>query len=294
MRRFSAVTMGTLVAAGLVLGTAGMAGAAHAPKSTAPTVKSVSPDVGPVGGGTIVTIKGKNVVTATAVDFGTAPATTFTPKGNNSLVATAPAEEAGAVAVTVTNPSGTSTSVLSAADQFTYTTGPTIQSVSPRVGGTTGGTKVTIAGSGFTGVTAVDFGSTPATYTFDSDQAISAIAPPSSGNAPGPVNVSVTVGSATTPTEQADVFTYALRIPVVSQVNPTGGPAGTQVTISGSFFAKKGTTVDFGAGNPATTIDVVNSKTIIATAPDGSGTVDVTVTDSKGTSNSTVTFAYSS
>jgi hypothetical protein len=218
-----------------------------------------------------VTIKGKNLVTATAVDFGASPAEHFTPKGN-SLQATAPAEESGSVAITVTNPSGTSTSVISSADQFTYTGGPTIQSVSPHVGGTTGGTKVTIAGSGFTGVTAVDFGSTPATYTFDSDEAA------------GPVNVTVTVGGETTPIEQADVFTYALRVPVISELNPSSGTVGTQVTISGSFFSKKGSSVDFGAGNPAT-IDVVNSKTIIATAPAGSGTVDVTVTDSKGTSN---------
>lgn len=290
MRRFSAFTMGTLVVAGLVIGTAGVAGA-HATKSSAPTVKSVSPDVGPPGGGTSVTIKGKNLVTATAVDFGTTPATSFFSKGS-SLVAVAPAQEAGAVAVNVTNPSGTSATVLSSADQFTYTGGPTIQGVSPRVGGTTGGTKVTIAGSGFTGVTAVDFGSTPAaSYTFDSDQAISAVAPASPGNAAGPVDVTVTVGSATTPLEQADVFTYVLRVPVISELNPNSGAAGTQVTISGSFFSKKGSTVDFGAGNPAT-INVVNSKTIIATAPAGSGTVDVTVTDSKGTSNSEP-FTYS-
>jgi len=282
--------MGTLVAAGLVIGTAGIAGA-HATKSTAPTVKSVSPDVGPPGGGTSVTIKGKNVITATAVDFGSTPATSFHSKGNNSLVAQAPAEESGAVAVTVTNPSGTSSTVISSADQFTYTGGPTIQSVTPHVGGTTGGTRVTIAGSGFTGTTAVDFGSTPATFTFDSDQALSVIAPASPGNAPGSVDVTVTVGSETSPLEQADMFKYVLRVPVISELNPTGGAVGTQVTISGSFFSKKGTTVDFGAGNPAT-INVVNSRTIIATAPAGSGTVDVTVTDSKGTSNSEP-FTYS-
>ena len=58
------------------------------------------------------------------------------------------------------------TSPTSAADQFTYTAAPAVTGLSPTSGPAAGGTSVTITGTGFTGATAVDFGTTAATsYT---------------------------------------------------------------------------------------------------------------------------------
>ncbi len=60
--------------------------------------------------------------------------------------------------------------------------GPAVFSVSPSTGALSGGTSVTITGSGFTGATAVDFGSTPAaSFTVDSDTQITAVSPPGAG-----------------------------------------------------------------------------------------------------------------
>ena len=69
--------------------------------------------------------------------------------------------ETGTVDVTVTAPGGTS--ATSPADQFTYVAGPTVTGLSPTFGPSVGGTLVTITGTGFTGATEVDFGTTPAT-----------------------------------------------------------------------------------------------------------------------------------
>lgn len=67
---------------------------------------------------------------------------------------------------------------------------PTITSVSPATGPTTGGTLVTITGTGFTGATSVKFEATNApSYTVNSSTSITATAP---AGAAGTVNVSVT------------------------------------------------------------------------------------------------------
>jgi IPT/TIG domain len=65
--------------------------------------------------------------------------------------------------VTVTDPSGTS--AITSADQYTYTavTPPAVTSPSRTSGTEAGGTPVTITGTGFSGATVVDFGTTAAT-----------------------------------------------------------------------------------------------------------------------------------
>ena len=58
--------------------------------------------------------------------------------------------------VTVTTPSGTS--ATSASDDYTYNPAPTVTGVSPTSGPRGGTNTVTVSGTGFTGATAVDFG----------------------------------------------------------------------------------------------------------------------------------------
>jgi hypothetical protein len=82
-----------------------------------PAVTSITPNNGPIGGATSVTITGANFTGATAVRFGTATAS-FTVNGATQITATSPAGSAGAVDVTVRTSGGTS--ATSAADQFTY------------------------------------------------------------------------------------------------------------------------------------------------------------------------------
>jgi len=83
----------------------------------APVVDSVSPSQGSTSGGTAVDIDGDYLTGASSVSFGGVPVP-FSTNPDNSITATAPAEAAGTVDVTVTTPGGTS--ALTGADQFTY------------------------------------------------------------------------------------------------------------------------------------------------------------------------------
>ena len=79
-----------------------------------------------------MTITGTNLGGATAVDFGTNPAT-ITADTAGSITATSPAGT-GTVDVTVTTAGGTS--ATSPADRFTYTvaSGPSVTGISPTIG----------------------------------------------------------------------------------------------------------------------------------------------------------------
>ncbi len=85
---------------------------------TVPEVSSVTPASGPDTGAATVTIGGSGFTGATAVDFGSNPASSYTVETDNSIVATAPTGTAGTVDVTVTTPVGISQT--SSADQYTY------------------------------------------------------------------------------------------------------------------------------------------------------------------------------
>jgi hypothetical protein len=58
---------------------------------------------------------------------------------------------------------------------------PTITSLAPISGPTTGGTSVTVTGIGFTGPTTARFGTTATIFTLDSATQITAIAPAETG-----------------------------------------------------------------------------------------------------------------
>jgi len=242
----------------------------------APTVTSISPTSGPTG--TSVAITGTNFTSASAVKFGASPATSVTFNTPTSITAISPAGS-GTVDITVTTAYGTSTT--SSADQFTYTVPvPTVTSVTPSSGPSGGGTSVAITGTGFSGATAVRFGTNNAgSVIVNSDTSITATSPAGSGA----VDVSVTTpgGSGTL----SNAFTYAVPVPVISGVTPASGSTagGTSVTISGSNFTGA-TAVKFGA-NDATSFFVNSAASITATSPSGSsGTVDITVTTPAGTS----------
>src|SRR4029077_16279893 len=103
-----------------------------------PAITGVSPNAGPQGGGTKVTITGTDFTGATAVNFGLTKATSFTVKSGTSITAVSPAG-VGTVDVTVTTPGGTS--ATGSADRFSYQAPPTVTGVSPNEGPAAGGTS---------------------------------------------------------------------------------------------------------------------------------------------------------
>ena len=262
-----------------------------------PSVTAVSPNSGVVTGGTTVNITGTNFTGATAVKFGSTAATSFTLNSATSIAAVAPAGS-GTVDITVTTASGTSG--IGSADHFTYTgtpATPAVMSISPTSGPTTGGTSVTITGTGLTGATAVTFGAAAATtYTVNSATSITATSP---AGTLGNVDVTVTTAGGTSATVAGDKFTYTAATalaPTVTSVSPNGGPAnsGISVTITGTNFNSV-TAVKFGS-NAASAYTVNSSTSITATSPNGTGVVDVTVTAAGGTSavSAADKFTYSS
>jgi hypothetical protein len=117
----------------------------------------------------------------------------------------------GAQTVAITEPNTSPTAgTITASASLTVTPGstPAVTSITPTRGPSGGGTPVTISGCNFTGASAVNFGSTPATnFTVNSDTSITATAPGGSGT----VQITVTKGSSTSPTSDATAFTYGFQ-----------------------------------------------------------------------------------
>jgi len=251
-----------------------------------PTVSSVSPGSGALGGGTLVTINGTNFLAGATVMFGSATATNVVVVNSTTITARTPAGSAGPVTVTVTNSTGLSGSLTNG---FTYLAPPIVSTVSPNSGATTGGTAVTITGTNFAAGAAVTFGSgTAINVVVVNSTTITATTPAGSS---GAVTVTITVNGQSG--NLANGFTYVIA-PTVSNVSPNNGPAagGTTVTITGTNFAA-GATVAFG-GAAATNVVVANSTTITATTPAGTpGSVTVTVTLNGQSGSLTNGFTYS-
>ncbi|MHB8330290.1 MAG: IPT/TIG domain-containing protein [Acidimicrobiales bacterium] len=99
--------------------TAGLGGALSSQAAAGPAVGAVTPEVGPVAGGTWVTITGTGLTGVTVVHFGQVPATGVIVVSGTELRARTPAHLAGTVDVLVTSPAGMSAATTS--DRFTYT-----------------------------------------------------------------------------------------------------------------------------------------------------------------------------
>jgi hypothetical protein len=88
-------------------------------EDNSPQVSGVSPPTGLTNAHTSVTLTGTGFTGATSVSFGGSPATGITVHSDSSLTASSPFGTSGAVAVTVSGPTGTSQ--FNPADQFVYT-----------------------------------------------------------------------------------------------------------------------------------------------------------------------------
>ena len=113
---------------------------------------------------------------------------------------------------------------------------PTVTSVSPSIGETTGGATVTLTGTDFTGATGISFGAATATnFVVNSDTSISVVAPAVAST--GVVDITVTTPGGTSSTSSADHFNYVdTTPPAVTLVSPANGSTtgNTTPTISGT------------------------------------------------------------
>ena len=122
-----------------------------------------------------MTITGTGFLSGVGVTFGGTACTSVVVVSGTSITCITPAHSAGAVTVTATN-SDTQTGSLS--NGYTYQAAPTITSIVDSSGTTSGGTSVTITGTGFLIGVGVTIGGSAATVTsLNSSTSITATTP---------------------------------------------------------------------------------------------------------------------
>jgi len=222
-------------------------------------VAAVRPDFGQESGGTDVTLIGSGLDrNGLTVSFDGNSATVAS-TGPGHATVTTPAHPPGKVDVTASDGSGASDTLV---DGFEYFADLEITGVTPARGSSSGGTSVTLTGTGFQGVSRVEFGRTSASYTVVSDTEIKATAPT---HAPGRVDVVVERDPVEARLEEGYAYTEPLD---VFGLNPVrGSRAGnTYVEIRGRGFLNSKMSVEFG-GNGAKSIRVLDTQTIAVRTP---------------------------
>ena len=177
--------------------------------------------------------------------------------------------------IIVTNTDGQS---IALASGFTYQNAPTITSVSPSTGKSSGGTSITITGSDFLTGATVNIGTNPCSNVVVNSNNITCTTP-SGISGMADIIVTNTDGQSVI---LASGFTYQ-NAPTITSISPsTDNPAGgTPITITGSDFLT-GATVNIGT-NPCSNIVIVSPTRITCTTPAGTvGVVDITVTNTDG------------
>ncbi|MCG8606269.1 IPT/TIG domain-containing protein, partial [bacterium] len=155
---------------------------------------------------------------------------------------------------------------------------PVIASFTPAEG--PGGTEVTLTGQNFVEISSVMFNGVEAlSYSVDSATQIHATVP-ASGSGLITVTNSGGSGSSSSP------FTV-LNIPNITSFSPSGGAAGTDVTITGFHF-NGATEVSF--NNVPGSIQSTNDTELISTVPFGATTGKIRVTNGDGTGESSSDF----
>jgi IPT/TIG domain len=232
-----------------------------------PSVSSFSPGSGLVG--TVVTVNGTNITGATAVSFGgVAAAPTFV---SATQVKAAVPVDAHTGQIGVTSPGGTGLSMAS------FKVLPKVTSFSPGSGAA--GDSATIAGSGFTDVSAVKFnGVAAAGFTADSDHQITATVPAAATI--GKLSVTTAGGTATSLTN----FTV---VPTITGFSPGAAAAGSPVTVDGTGFGGVTSVKVNGVSAGFATLSKVQLRLTVPAAA-SSGTITVTTAGGTATSAGTL------
>jgi uncharacterized repeat protein (TIGR01451 family) len=230
----------------------------------------VAPPSGPRG--TEVILSGANFLNATAVRFNGANAS-FSVTAATQIGAVVPAA-ATSGRVTVVTPLGTSTN-----DVFFFVP-PRLVSFTPTNGVV--GDEITIKGTNFFGAVNVVLGGAPVPFEVVSSNVITATI--AAATRSGLIAIS-TPGGAIISTNPFTV------LPRIISFAPALGPAGTQVTITGTSFFDVDS-VSFNGINASFTFR--SPEEIIATVPEGAATGPIQVITFDGTAKSPIAFIVTS
>ncbi|WP_216673652.1 IPT/TIG domain-containing protein, partial [Pyxidicoccus fallax] len=240
-----------------------------------PAISSLSPTSGESNGGQRVNISGTGFRTGAKVRFGGVAAEDVSVLGDTSIGVFTPVHAPGLVDVQVENADGQS---ITWAGAFTYVAsrGPSLVSVSPNTGVSSGGESFTLRGNDFAFGATVSMGGASATGVTRVDSTtLTGRTPP---HAPGRVDVVVRNPDGQTATLSASFTFSQVPAPVVTGLGPSQGTSngGTRIFLTGRYFVP-GSTVHVG-GVQATEVHVNDATSLAATTPaHAPGTVDVVV-----------------
>ncbi len=233
------------------------------------------------GPGTLVTINGTGLGSATHVRFGNSSLAAADVLSSSQIRAVVPADAlTGSINVLLSGGSGGT--IPSAG---TFTVAPRVDSFSPAIG--TVGASIQINGANFNtavGQTSVRFGGVAATtVNVTAPNLLFATVP--NGAVTGPITVATAAGTNTTSTNFVVSGTA-----VITDFSPAIGPTGSSVVISGGDFT--GTTaVKFNGTNAS--FSVTAASQIHATVPASATTGPISVTTPNGTVTTTSNFVVS-
>ena len=253
-----------------------------------PVISDIAPTGGPAAGGQSLTIAGYNFGQSPSATVGGRACTTQV-SGNYSVTCLTPPGAPGTKApvMVIAGPYNTTANVLYAYDP------PTVASITPNKGPTTGGVLLTISGSSFGAppiapVATVLIGGAVCPLVSQTDAQIVCQQPSGVGTG---LPVVVNVGAAQSNTN----VTFSYNAPTITNVSPGGGPAagGNTLTISGVNFGPSPTATV--GGQPCTNQFPGNSSVNCLAPPGPPGAkVPVVVYAGGQSSNSSsfVTYAY--
>ncbi|MEI6752953.1 MAG: FISUMP domain-containing protein [Paludibacter sp.] len=236
------------------------------------TISSFTPTLG--GNGTLVTIKGANLIGTTDVSFGGTLVSSVTVVNDSTVTAIVSTGTTGSISLK--NESETATS----AGSFTFIPAPIISSFSPTTAAS--GTVVTITGTNLTGTSAVTIGGTSASSVtvVDANTVTAVVA----NGTTGTISLTTPGGTATS----SGIFSF-VPAPTISSFTPTTSGSGATITITGTNLTGA-TAVSIG-GTAASSVTVVNSTTVTAVV--GNGTTGIiSLTTAGGTATSSGIFSF--
>jgi len=272
-----------------------------------PTVSSITPNSGPIAGGTAVSISGSGFTGATGATIGGAAVTSFVVVNNTTITGVTPARTAGAKTVTVQHPNGNG----SLSNGFTYlsgTPGLSISDVSLSEGnsGTTnfvftvsldqpagaGGVTFDYATADGTATAGSDFTTATGSTSIGSGSSSTTITVPVSGDTAFEgdetffLNITNVVGANVTDgqglgTIQNDDNQPSMSINDVSQNEGNSGSSNMTFTVSLTNPSGSNVTVDYATGDLSATAGsdyTTTTGTLTFTPGQTSRTIDVPIT----------------
>ena len=253
-----------------------------------PVIFTVTPTTGPQEGGTAIVINGSHFQLESQVIFRLAgPGGTIDLEaptnfaGANRLESLTPDIRSYIAAGTLNSPFNAQIRVVNPngavaifSGQFTYGSTIRITSIGPGSGPFTGGTQVTIFGSGFDEPVAVSLGGigqqvlsvSGTEIRFVTGALTGSAIPPCNGQASRELSVTNIEGGASA---SGGSFTFTgPPSPLIFGISPTGGNVGINVTISGQNFDPTALRVLFGgADGSAAPVVSATTQSIVATVP---------------------------